>query len=246
MTDKNFLFITGCARSGTSALAELIGNHPHIVMGMERYGIYYDAEYLELSPAHFERERFFDARPGDTFYTDFDLFHEWDPSIREKFDAATFIGDKRPNIHGHYDAIFKRFPGATIYYIYRDIYEVASSWDARHAAGTDWRADFDYRASVDMWNQSVRSTLKAIESGARIIPVSYAEYFRKEGDLAALLRPLGLDVTPEIERYYAIQKRVREDLYSNPQSRLSDEQKDYVADHADLGALKALMRYATR
>jgi Sulfotransferase family len=242
MKSKNFLFITGCARSGTSALAELMGNHPKIVMGMERYGIFYDEPVLAIGPEHFERDRFFEMREGDTFYTDFDQFHEWDANIRTKFDEALFVGDKRPNIHNHYDQIFQRFPSATIYYIYRDIYQVAASWDARHAIGTDWRTDFDYKASVSIWNDSIRLTLRALEAGDRIIPINYAEYFRKEGDLTALLLPLGLEVTDEVARYYRKQKRVREDIYPEPRQP-TDEQHAYVSSHADFDALNALARY---
>lgn len=39
---KNKLFIAGCARSGTSALAQLIGSHSKVVLGMERFGCFYN------------------------------------------------------------------------------------------------------------------------------------------------------------------------------------------------------------
>ena len=34
---EQYLFVTGCPRSGTTALVELLASHYAIVIGMERY-----------------------------------------------------------------------------------------------------------------------------------------------------------------------------------------------------------------
>lgn len=244
MKSKNFLFVTGCARSGTSALAELIGNHPKIVMGMERYGAFYDAERLELGPEHFEEERFFDARPGDTFYEDFNAFHAWDPNIRTKFKDAIYVGDKRPNIHRHYDQIFRQFPGATIYFIYRDVFDVACSWEARKEAKQDWSPALDFKAAVTTWNESLSHTIDAINAGNHIIPVRYADYFETEGNLYKLLKPLGLSLASTVETHYELQQAVRHELSAvrYERQRVSDAQRKFVDEHADFKALAAMDR----
>ncbi|HND14369.1 MAG TPA: hypothetical protein PLN78_05270, partial [Pseudomonadales bacterium] len=104
---KKFIFVAGCARSGTGALAQLLSASDDIVMGMERFGHLESKGSFSLTPNHFEKERFFDVRDGDTFYGNFDEFHRHDKRIREKFDSCIYIGDKRPDLYECYDEIFQ-------------------------------------------------------------------------------------------------------------------------------------------
>lgn len=248
MTEKKFLFITGCARSGTSALTELLGNHPAVVMGMERYGNFYDQANLALSPEHFEKDRFFDLRPEDTFYSDFDLFHAWDPGIRTKFDDAVYVGDKRPNIHRHYPALFGRFPGAVVYYIFRDVHAVAGSWEGRKAAGSDWPPDLDFAAAVSMWNESLQTTLAILEAGFPVNLVNYTSFFEERGNLEDLFTPLGLSVADQVRNYYDHQQAVAARLSEKRKVAgiLLPEQRDYIDSHADFVSFEKLLELSRR
>lgn len=248
MTAKKFLFVSGCARSGTSALTELLGNHPAVVMGMERYGNFYDQADLSLSPEHFEKERFFGIRPEDTFYADFDAFHAWDPDIRAKFDDAVYVGDKRPNIHRHYPALYERFPGAIVYYIFREVHAVAGSWEVRKAAGTDWSPELDFAAAVNMWNESLQTTLKTLEAGFPVVLVNYKSFFAERGNLEDLFTPLDLPVTSQVMEYYNYQQNVAESLAEmrNTVDALLPEQRDYIDAHADFAAYERMLELSRR
>lgn len=58
------LFICGCPRSGTTAMWEMLAQHPQILLGMERY-------FRRFTPAKFKStlfgiRRFFTFLTGDT------------------------------------------------------------------------------------------------------------------------------------------------------------------------------------
>ena len=62
---RHYLFMCGTPRSGTSFMASIVGAHPDIVLGVERYGKRYADR--SLAPAHFERDRFFGAEEAKVF-----------------------------------------------------------------------------------------------------------------------------------------------------------------------------------
>ena len=63
--DKTTLIVTGVARSGTTALGELLNAHPLVGLGIERFKFQFLRED-NFSADLFTRERFFDFRPEDT------------------------------------------------------------------------------------------------------------------------------------------------------------------------------------
>ena len=109
MNMKKNLFIAGCARSGTSALVQLLTGSPKIVLGMERYGHLVQPDNFRLSPAHFIKERFLTLERDDTFYDNLLDFHKFDPNFVEKIDECEWIGDKRPDLYESYDQLFEAF-----------------------------------------------------------------------------------------------------------------------------------------
>jgi hypothetical protein len=225
----NYLFITGCARSGTSALAQLIGNHGNIIMGMERFGHLTSKQNFKLTPEHFTQERFFSMHPEDTFYSSFDEFHSWDPNIRAKFPEAKYIGDKRPGMYDAYDELFQTFQQAHVIFIYRDIYDVASSWNKRAEEGQNWPAHLDFRKAVHAWNQSMKCTLEAIDKGLNVIPVNYEGIFLEEKPIEPLFGKLDLDVDTHVQ---AKHKNILTNSRMLTEKRkgylISDEQKRYI------------------
>lgn len=71
MSTRNFLFLGGLARSGTSSLWRVFAPSPEAVIGLERY-VVLARRPAEFLPELFEEARFFDLRPGDTFYPSLD------------------------------------------------------------------------------------------------------------------------------------------------------------------------------
>jgi len=117
MMDQRYLFITGCARSGTTALAKLVGSHNNIIMGIERFGCLVSPKNFTMTKDHFKFDRFFDVKPGDTFYNNFDDFHKWDSNIRNKIKTVKYIGDKRPDLYHVYDKLFAEFENAKVLFM---------------------------------------------------------------------------------------------------------------------------------
>jgi len=239
-----YLFITGCARSGTSALAQLIGSHGSIVMGMERFGHLVSHTNFTLTPEHFLPERFLDIRPEDTFYSNFSDFHCWDEFIYDKLNDnnLSYIGDKRPNIHLSYDQLFSRFPDALLIYIYRDIYDVAASWNKRAREKCDWSVSDNYKKAVHVWNQSLKYTKHALSKyPENIICVRYENAFIHMHDLLALYRKLNLDIDASSqEKLHEIQSISNVLKFKRNDHALSEKEISYCSKHASFSLEKEL------
>jgi len=236
MNMKKYLFIAGCARSGTSALAQLLGNHSKIVMGMERYGHLVNKDDFKLTPKHFEPERFLKIEPDDTFYNDFKKFHEWDERIEKKLKekSYTYIGDKRPEFYLVYDELFETFPNAKVVFIFRNLYEVASSWNKRAEEGQNWPAHKNFQKAVYAWNDSLRKTLEALEKyPENIVCLRYEDIFIKGVDLKPLYDWLGLEVDEFTQKKYENTLIISRKLQENRKNfQISENQKAFCDEKA--------------
>ncbi|WP_122894011.1 sulfotransferase family protein [Arcobacter peruensis] len=226
---KNKLFIAGCARSGTSALAQLLGSNDKVVMGMERFGHLYNKNKFEASADLFETKRFLTIEDGDTFYTDLEKFHAWDPNIIKKLESVNYeyIGDKRPEIYEVYDEMFNTFPDSKIIFIYRNLYEVAASWNKRAEAKENWPATKDFKKAVYAWNDSLRLTVEAIDKYPnQIACIRYEDVFVNAIDLKPLYAWLNIDMDAnthsKLKNILINSKRLQDERKS---FQLSDEQK---------------------
>ena len=64
---KKYLFVGGLARSGTSALTELLNGHSEIAIGMERYKyLFGNGELFTRGEELFEKQKFFEWSPTET------------------------------------------------------------------------------------------------------------------------------------------------------------------------------------
>jgi hypothetical protein len=199
---RQFVFVCGIARSGTSALTRLLNSHPSVCIGMERYKyLWRDKRRRErdFTPELFEEERFFDFRASDTNIipkprTASSLLYR---DMKGKFAAATHIGDKI-SLSNDYRLVARRFRPATFVYILRDIREVAASFNARaEKSNPSWPENIDFRVAVDRWNTANRRTLTFARRGGDVTVVRYERLFC--GDpayLSALLRSLHLPDHP--------------------------------------------------
>lgn len=229
---KDFLFVCGCARSGTSALVHLLSASDDIVLGMERFGHLVKSSDFQLKKEMFEKERFFSMRPNDTFYDDFEKFHKFDARIRGKFDSSKYIGDKRPDLYLAYDQLFENFPDAKVIFIYRDVKSVASSYEARVVRGDNWPASKDFKRAVIEWNQSLYFTKEAIARGYNICVVDYDSVFCSDKSLDNIFEYLEVKYTDEIkERVLKLRLRSKQ-LENERVSLLSEDQEEYIAENA--------------
>jgi glycosyltransferase involved in cell wall biosynthesis len=168
------LFVAGCPRSGTSALAFLLNEHPEIVLGFERYkrvrGL--------VDPFHFEPEQFFSPVAAETDVAGRRLYVR----LRERWDGGgvRVIGDKVPLYTRALRGLLDRFDDSRVAVLVRDPYDVARSFQARAADPGDWwPAENDHRVALDMWNEALARVREAEErgDGARVLLVPYEPLF---------------------------------------------------------------------
>jgi hypothetical protein len=242
---RNYLFVCGVARSGTTAFTQLMNLHPTIVVGIERYK--FPLAKLDLNSAMlaelFTNERFFDWSASDTNVRmkngQFEPVYD---AARQRFSAATLVGDKIPGLYRRVDELMAAAPDARIVYMLRAPLDVAQSWNARAIKGNTWPAENDFHAAIPAWNESLTIALKHKEKhGTRFGIVSYDEVF---GPLAlrylrVLQNWLGVARfdSPEIRRFL---KMSRTRLMRAEQREFKPEWREFVAENADMDAFNRL------
>ena len=125
------LFVSGCERSGTTAFADYLNEHPQILVLRERYRFHPE----EITPDLFGFDRILDfteadrdeRRKIDNWYKNLTarMLAAKDPS------ALAWMGDKDPFYLENLEELRRNNPGARFIILYRPVEEVAESWQAR-------------------------------------------------------------------------------------------------------------------
>lgn len=230
---KKILFVSGVARSGTSALVNVLNTNPGLLVGMERY--FWPIQGNLIMPSHFEKERFITVEPGDTHgAAGFALNLE---DRGRAYDHAVYVGDKFPLLYNHFDHIFANFPTASHIYILRNPLSVVESYDARKNDPDDnWvKAGID---GLKEWNTSVAKAAKLTEEQkANFHFVLYEDFFSHEENINALFVKLGLPpvATEKLNQFVAKFNEIN----ARPVPR-RDDLRRYVARHADFDSYRLL------
>ena len=205
-TRKRHLFVCGCPRSGTTALQLLLVSHPRIVLGPERYSTL-ARRGKGLHPDLFTKRRFFDIRPGDTFY-DAAKYRSYYDALEPRFDDALWVGDKAPWLFYSFNYINREFPTSQVIVIVRrNPLDVASSFQvrARDAEDKTWSPSRDYKIAVEQWNTAAARTLAFLDKPSRraeITVVEYSDLFEQPAAIDQLFGCLDLEVLPEVTTAY--------------------------------------------
>ena len=240
--DRNYMFICGCPRSGTTALHELVSHAPEVACGIERYHrrlLRDDA----LRKEHFEKERFFQAVEDDTFYLDplNCKFEEFYRELMERYDQARLFGDKIPTLFRRYDSIHREFGRPKLIFIYRNVFDVCLSYNQRLMNPEDnWSVQPEQ--GIKDWNQSLMTTFRALEAGADLLTVSYEELFvsKSEDLVERIFHFLGVPVPDSIMQTGVMSRRVETFGPQADSHPLTPEQKLLISMTANTGALKRL------
>src|SRR5580692_10888492 len=237
---QKFLFICGCARSGTSALVQFLNQNPAMFVGMERY-ISLLLRSGTLPKDLFTKERFFDVRDGDTHYKSFDRFPFYRDG-QERFEQAEYIGDKIPRIYDYYRPIAANFPDAKFIYIVRNIFDVAASFKRRANDQTDvhWGRKRDAISAISEWNRSLRATQEFRGTG-KVYIIHFEEFFLQGIGIEPLAEFLGIDMSKLAVSLANAIARAEKKPASTKDDILTSIEKSEILRSADFGTYRRLL-----
>ncbi len=186
--NKKYLFVSGVPRSGTSALGKLFHFSEDIAMFNELHN-----PRFAYSPGSFEKkliEEMAKTHPHQDKIVD----------TLDKYDAATYVGDKRPNFYWRIGDSLRHLKGESvfIYNIVRPLPEVCRSFQARADNPNDksWNIFRDYRQAIEDYNAMSRYFVETrgekLDSGHHIIFVPYEKIFTDLSFAMSLLERLEL------------------------------------------------------
>jgi hypothetical protein len=246
---KTFLFVAGVARSGTTALMNVLASHGRIVLGDERFKFLITKDTIrDFGPRHFEKDPFFDFTDGFTNLTPdhaehADFLTRFYARMEQKFDSALYVGDKVPSNFRFLDQLYEQFKPVRIIFIFRDVREVAWSWDERAANPADsWPSENNAYRAVERWNEAIFRFKDFDERHPGVVlPLEHSRFFgdhNGSGDeLKRELDFLDLDTDDAIMTAYRdAAKRYRSKIIAK--SRLLDpDLEKYIAEHAEVGTM---------
>ncbi len=232
---KRIVFVTGVGRSGTTAMTDLLNQHPQVCIGIERYKRKFlrDARF---EGHEFTAARFFDFRPRDTnlLPSARGRWKAFYAQMETKYPHARVVGDKIPHLFDQYARCTQTFAQARWIYMLRDIDAVAASWNARAHNPRDpsWPAEHDYRMAVETWNRA--NAIVAALPADRVKVIRYETFFAEEpGALCDLLALMGLQNSPD----FAARTRPIFETYSRLKRDkpllLRKSHRTYIRAHAD-------------
>lgn len=228
------MFVTGCQRSGTTAFAEYINQHPEVLVGVERYG---RVPATGITPDHFSFERILDYGAEDSlmpreYYVD--LLSRKDP------ERLKWIGDKFPGYAKWLKPLSENNPGARFIILYRPIEEVAESWEARSNNPEDpWLGGKNgFELGVSMWNNIQDKTRNFVQSGlgAGVLIVSYHDFFgRNEACVPLISNFLGIEFDAGVREAW---RRMSAEFEQSRRAKkpLTREQEAYIEEKKDVAA----------
>lgn len=230
---RRFAFVTGCSRSGTTALTRLLNKHPEICIGFERFAKV--NRRRALAPEHFEPERFLEVQPEDTHYdalTGFRAFHA------RKIGQAKVVGDKLPHLSDRYRATFRAFPDAKVVYILREPFSVTESFERRAGDPQDgWSEERGHLAAIEEWNESLKRTEGALNKRPHQVGIFCFQELMVEGNsLPRLYAFLGVEA-PQTDQRDA-------EISLTPPARVNPALRKAVAEKADFKTYRRLLRAA--
>lgn len=244
MSNKKYLFICGCPRSGTTALWNLVASHKDCVIGVERYGNrFFDKGFL--SKNHFEKTRFFDNQPGDTFYPDLANFNNYYIEAEKRFDEAAIVGDKIPLLFNYYNRLHESFPKATVLMIFRNIFDVAASYSHRASDESDatWNDDKGVASAISDWASAIKA-YRNWKDRMRIIVIDYEKLFIDGQGGDTLFEAIGLAPTNETALKYKALLSRSVDLETRRARALSAHDVKMLAVRAPFGGYREVLKDA--
>jgi len=234
LSARSYLFISGVARSGTTALGRLVGKHADVAM------------YIELYLAN-------NGYVPEMFCTDnVKMFVEHGilklSSTNEaallKSHVCKFVGDKRPGFMKSAHLTLENFPKeqTKVIHVVRNIYDIVLSFEQRRTMGISKKS---YKAAVLEANISHRNVTHLRQNGYKhnIIILDYETFWLLNENIYLLLSKLGLErdglVAQVVNQYFQNASIIRE-----KQRTMSRDIISYINDNYDMATERELRKYA--
>ncbi|MEZ5825624.1 MAG: sulfotransferase [Geminicoccaceae bacterium] len=176
---KRFLFVAGIARSGTTALTDLLNAHPGMLIGQERYfNLVSPGRIGEIGPHLFEAERYFDPVPDETHNFRWREDERHVAFLQEKVRRVEIMGDKVPNYFWHAERLFAALPRSRMLLVTRHPLRVADSWKRRKVDPEDTVWSAGVRTALAQWNAGHEEMVKLVRRyGPQMGVVVYEDLF---------------------------------------------------------------------
>ncbi len=236
----NLLFVGGPQRSGTTALVHYLNRHSEVLLCMERYK-WVPPRYIR--PELFTFERILDYRRSPHREDREETNTPWDYHAKllsgKDPERLKWIGNKNPAYVRNLDRLSENNPGASFILTYRQLEEVAESFEARSKSPEEPWLLGGFETGVDLWNTAMRSTRDFVESAANlnVLILSYHNFFRGDQEAEVSLLSRFLDIEIECGVRYAW-REMSKGFETGRRSKepLSEEQRAYIEENKDVEA----------
>jgi LPS sulfotransferase NodH len=178
--DKQFVFIVGAARSGTTWLQAMLGAHPAVcTFGELQLYDYYTAPWVKAWKRQQEVSRF-NGLP--TIWNEEQLYEILREFLKRIYSRvletkpeASIVLDKHPGYSAHVEHINRLIPNAKFIHMIRDGRDVAVSLRAASQGWGRLWAPAVIESAASLWKSSVIEARKARDYGGRYMEVRYEE-----------------------------------------------------------------------
>ena len=221
-TQPSYLFIAGCARSGTTALTRLLNSHEQVYISTENFNFLFRSKNIDFNKNLFKQPQYLGGliKQGKSMGT------------------LNYIGDKFPGYYLDYNYLIDKFIDAKILFIFRNIFDVAQSYKARKIdPENDWGKGVG--RAINEWNMSMINTIKQIENGTNISVVCYEDIFTNPS--TKLIDLLNLDPSDQFMKNYKKTTVISRRLSDNRTNILSNQEKYKIMKMARFDLYKTLL-----
>jgi len=238
---RQYAFISGTPRSGTTALGKLLNHHPQGAIFTELYSARFG--YI---PQMFEVENIMYLHMQNVLAS---LNKHNNLGMIEKLRTASVIGDKRPNFMQSAPLTLHQFrkQKVIIIHVVRNPFEVARSFLERARKGS-WAPDRDHTIGIDELNLNNRMLLQLLQAGMpsdsqKLYVLNYDTFWRSEANLRQLFELVGLDSKAVTTKTITQTIKISEKIKGRDRT-LSDEERRYVEEHFDFDTHHAALAHS--
>lgn len=168
-----------------------------IVMGIERYKRLREP----LTPAHFDPARLLYPVPEETN----GAFPEIYEMLRKRWSAGPirYVGDKNPFYTKRLAEITAAFPDVRFAVMFRDLIDVANSWQYRANSPRDhWPLRNGHERALMEWNLALADARAYVEAGGQLFLVDYIGFLSgDESHVTAFYGFLKMRPSPQVIRH---------------------------------------------